>query len=595
MHRNSERQGGLLVQGGTARSRRHVMERLAEVLIERDLVSRDRLEELQHRAHWLDEDLDQLLMDERVVPADVVYDALGAITGFPVASMVHTTVEEQAVAMVPDRVAALYHVMPIRFSRGTLTLATSVVYDIKEEDKLRVLLGAAIEWVLCPAEEIAACVKHYYGVGVEALLGVSFPGDRAAERGESGVESDSVRDVDAGDITGFVRQIIGDAARSGASDIHFEPEEDGLRLRYRIDGVMYRIPMPREVNTNRKAVVSSVKVMAQMDITDRRMPQDGRFTLNVDGEALDIRVSCLPSHLGEAVNLRILNRGTTFRDMSELGLGDGQFLVLQDLLGLQNGVILFVGPTGSGKTTSLYAAVDRLKSDERKVITIEDPVEYRMQGVVQMQVNSEIGFTFASGLRSLLRHDPDVILVGEIRDSETADIAVSAALTGHLVLSTLHTNDSAGTITRLLDMGVEPYLIASSVKGIVAQRLVRRICRACKEAMELDERVREELHRAYMHVPEDAVFYQGRGCPACRFTGYSGRQAIFEVLVMTDEVRALVVERASSSTIMRRGIDQGLVTLRSSGWQMALEGVTTVDDVLRVTRYQAARQIVQAG
>ena len=569
----------------TSRVRMDVLDRLAKCLVDRGHVTPDVMEELEHRMRWLKEPLDDLLAKDPRVPESTTLELLGEITGFPLVTMAEQRIEEEAVHAMPGRVAAHYRVMPVRLEGETLVLASARVQDVRDEDHLRMLLDHPVRWVLCLAREVEESIKHYYGVGIETFLKAGL--EENGPRGEGGVvggEGDETRHV-----AEFVRHILEDAVRNGATDVHLEPFEGRLRLRYRVDGVLYPVALPRGAARHQRAMVSSVKIMAQLNIAERRLPQDGAFRFDVSEQAHDIRVSILPSRHGETVNLRILNRAAVFLDLRSLGLRDDQEAVMTDVLSLPHGIVLFTGPTGSGKTTSLYAALAWLNQTERKVITIEDPVEYQIAGITQIQVHPQIGLTFASGLRSVLRHDPDVVLIGEIRDAETASIAVSASMTGHLVLSTLHTNDSAGALPRLIDMGVEPYLVASSVQGVIAQRLVRLVCRSCKEPSIPDPRlmacIREETG-----VQDEVTFMQGRGCPDCRFTGYSGRRAVFEMLVMDDDLRGLVVERASSLLIMNRAVAEGLATLRRNGWRLAMDGETTVEEVLRVTRRPGHRQ-----
>ncbi|MBN1558168.1 MAG: type II/IV secretion system protein, partial [Lentisphaerae bacterium] len=480
---------------------------------------------------------------------------------------------------VPPRVATRYNVVPLHFRDEVLTLASDRVHDVREEDHLRALLERPIEWSLCRRREVAESIKHYYGVGIQTFV---ESGMGEARGGTTPSEGARGTGEESRHVAGFVRHVIADAVRNDATDIHIEPYENKLRLRYRVDGVLQPVSLPRGVERYQRAVVSSIKIMAQLNIAERRLPQDGAFSLDVDEASYDIRVSILPSRHGETVNLRILNRRAEFLDLGQLGLPRRELNVVQDIIAQPHGVVLFTGATGSGKTTSLYAALAWLNQAERKIITIEDPIEYQIQGISQLQVNPVIGFTFASGLRSVLRHDPDVVLIGEIRDAETASIAVSASLTGHLVFSTLHTNDSAGALPRLIDMGVEPYLVASSVLAIIAQRLVRRVCKACREPHAIDPLVLERIRAE--GEPDEATFVHGRGCPDCRFTGYNGRRALFEILVMNDELRSLVVEHAPSTRIMQLAVSQGLTTLRRYGWTLAREGITTVEEVLRVTR-----------
>ena len=378
--------------------------------------------------------------------------------------------------------------------------------------------------------------------------------------------------------------MIDDAIQANATDIHVEPLENGLRVRFRIDGILYPITLPAGIDQYRRAVVSSIKVMAQLNIAERRLPQDGRFTRVTDGHSYDVRVSVLPARHGETISLRILNRQSTFLDLEELGLEQQQRAEIEDLMALTHGIVLFTGPTGSGKTTSLYATLAKLNTDERKIVTLEDPIEYDLAGVTQMQVQQEIGFTFPSGLRSILRHDPDVILIGEIRDSETASIAVGSSLTGHLVLSTLHTQSAAGAVVRLMDMGVEPYLVAASVQGMIAQRLLRRICPTCRETYIESQPVESEALGLFPGLESPIQFHRGRGCPNCRYIGYSGRQAVFEVFPMNEELRRLVIDRAPTSALVQHALSLGFTTLRHNAWRCAVDGVTTVGEVLRITR-----------
>jgi general secretion pathway protein E/type IV pilus assembly protein PilB len=564
---------------GRPRSRSEVLGRLQRLLVRREILQSDQMEALDQRATWLKEPFERLLVRDGVADEATVLALLGEITGLPVVRLSQVKLDRAVVDGVPARMAVHYHVVPLRIEDGAIVLACDRIHDVTDEDRIRMLLGTTVRWVFCTSHEIAETINQFYGVGIRAFLNVNPPEETA----RSGVHRTLADAAVNPDISAFVREIIQDAIGIGATDIHFEPFEERLRLRYRIDGVLHDIPVPAGIERFQRAVISSTKVMAQLNIAEHRLPQDGRFTMTLDGDAFDLRVSVLPSRHGESVNLRILNRTATFLDLDQIALREDQRRLVEELIALPHGILLFTGPTGSGKTTSLYAALARLNDDERKIITIEDPIEYQIDGTTQMQVNPDIGFTFATGLRSVLRHDPDVVLIGEIRDQETADIAINASLTGHLVLSTLHTNDSASAVTRLLDIGIEPYLVASSVEGMIAQRLVRKVCGSCREPITVDGALREEMLRADPQRAATARLYRGRGCPDCRFTGYAGRRAIFEILVMTDAIRALVVTRAASSEMLKAGAEQGLVTLRESGWSCVLDGETTVEDVLRVT------------
>jgi type II secretory ATPase GspE/PulE/Tfp pilus assembly ATPase PilB-like protein len=384
----------------------------------------------------------------------------------------------------------------------------------------------------------------------------------------------------------FINLIIAEAIRMDATDIHIEPFETTVRLRYRIDGLLQEIPLPKNVGRIRRAVSSTVKVMANMDIAERRKPHDGRIKVKTGSHEYDLRVSVLPTNYGETVNMRILNRSSMLIDLEKLGLTEHLMPKIRRLTEVPHGVVLLTGPTGSGKTTTLYALLSRVSTIDRKIITVEDPIEYQMQGINQIQVHSKIDLTFANILRSILRHDPDVILIGEIRDSETADIAVRSSLTGHLVFSTLHTNDAPSAITRLSDMGVEPYLISSCLEGVIAQRLVRRACAACAHSVELPPEIYDEIAHVYPDHIGKANFIAGRGCPTCNFTSYRGRCAISEVMMMTDNIRAMVVSRQPANLIKQEAVAEGMFTLRQDGWMRVIQGRSTVEEIFRVAGKQ---------
>jgi type II secretory ATPase GspE/PulE/Tfp pilus assembly ATPase PilB-like protein len=562
-------------------SRSEIGARLGRLLVEEGAITARKIDELRHRSTWIDQPFERVLRRSGEVPENAILNALARITGVPTVDMARIEIDPAVVELVPARTATKFSVMPLRVAGGTITMVTDHVWEAAEEDQLRVITGYSLEWLLGTSEELKECIKHYYGVGVETFLDIQ-------EIERDGRAPAAREDEEGGvDISSFVHEIIRDAISIDATDIHIEPTEDSLRLRYRIDGVLQTFPLPAGIDHYAKAVISSVKVMAQMNIAEHRKPQDGRFSITLDQETFDIRVSVLPMQFGETLNLRILNREATFIDLERLGLAADNRAVLEEMISLPYGMILFTGPTGSGKTTSLYAALAYLNNDKRKVITLEDPIEYRIEGVTQMQMDARIGLSFASGLRSVLRHDPDIVLIGEIRDTETSDIAVSAALTGHLVFSTLHTNDSVGALTRLLDMDVEPYLVASALEGAVAQRLMRMICPHCKEQQRLDELLFADLAACSPDIAAPPPVYHGRGCPNCRFTGYRGREPIFEIMRMDDELRALTTRHSTAAELMDCAVTKkGLETLRQCGWRKVLEGRTTVEELLRVTRME---------
>jgi type II secretory ATPase GspE/PulE/Tfp pilus assembly ATPase PilB-like protein len=561
----------------------HLMIELGQVLVERKRITRAQIEELNVRCSLTGSRLDTLLAKDRFVSEAEVLDTLSALTHIPHRSVADFRITSEEVSRLPAKVALNYRVIPLELKGSVITLGISQIPSLAVSDNLRMVLNLAVDWVLCTEGEVARTLQHFYGLGAETVDSISA----AALSEEIEIRETNVttgRDAaDAGMIR-FVNQIISEAIRRNATDIHLEPFESHLRLRYRIDGIMQEIPLPKGIQKFRKAVASCVKIMAELDIAERRKPHDGRIKVRSGNEEFDLRVSILPTRYGETVNMRILNRSAMFIDLQHLGLGEDQRPAIEALSSLPHGVILITGPTGSGKTTTLYATLSRLNTQAVKIITVEDPIEYQMEGINQIQVHPKIDLTFATILRSILRHDPDIILIGEIRDSDTADIAVRASLTGHLVFSTLHTNDAPSAITRLSDMGIEPYLVSSCLEGVIAQRLVRRICPVCKERMEPDDSVLEELRQTLPGVVEGATFYKGRGCPECSFTGYHGRLAIFEIMVINDALRAMIVKQRPSNEIRHQAEADGFVTLRKDAWKRALRGDTSIEEVMRVTR-----------
>jgi len=485
----------------------------------------------------------------------------------------------EVVELVPARIACYYRVMPLSCKNGQLRVAISDRADLDRLDELRLALGYTIEPVQWEEEAILESIKQYYGIGADTLERLSRTATDTVAVEE---KEEDLADLSAdSSIIKFVNQLILDAYRERATDIHIEPFEKDLRVRYRIDGMLYETSIPSQVKQWQEAIVSRIKIMANLNIAEKRVPQDGRIKVQVGDERLDLRVSILPVAHGESVDIRILQRSNVFLSLEQLGLSEQGLEVFNRVVRKPHGIVLLTGPTGSGKTTTLYACLDKMNSIHRKIITIEDPVEYQMRGICQMQVLPKIGFTFAAGLRSMLRHDPDVMMVGEIRDFETAELAIRAALTGHLVFSTLHTNDAAGAVTRLLDIGIETYLVASSVECVVAQRLVRLVCKGCSRRVKPDRWLCKELG---LNAEEEDSFVGGEGCDACRGSGYFGRTAIGEIMVMNESIRELVSARAPAGTIRNRAIKQGMVTLRDDGLVKARAGFTSLEEVLRVTQ-----------
>jgi type II secretory ATPase GspE/PulE/Tfp pilus assembly ATPase PilB-like protein len=552
---------------------------VTQKLVDGNLLTLDKLGDLQGRASLTLTGIDRLIIQEGIVNETDLLKIFSEVSGIPFNNIGDFKIEKEAIEKVTAKVALRHRIVPLTYQDGVLKLAVCRVPNMTTVDGLRMVLDAGLDFVLCPEADVAMSLTHFYGLGADTIDQLIAEAE-AMQQDEQEVDI-AVSTQETGMVR-FINLIIAEAIRMDCTDIHIEPFETTLRLRYRIDGILQEIPLPKGVDRLRNAVSSSVKIMAAMDIAEHRKPHDGRIKVHCGTSDYDLRVSVLPTGWGETCCLRILNRGTVKIDLDTLGLSQYQLPKIKSLTELPHGVILMTGPTGSGKTTTLYALLARINQAGTKIITVEDPVEYQMGGISQVQVHSKIGLTFASVLRSILRHDPDVILIGEIRDSETADIAVRSSLTGHLVLSTLHTNDAPSAVTRLIDMGVEPYLISSCVEGIVAQRLVRRVCRNCKDTYDVPEALRNEILNAYPDRIGEAEFIHGHGCPSCGFTGYRGRSAINEVMIMSDPLRALVVSREPANIIKDQAMKEGMVTLRQDGWLRVLEGRTSVEEVLRV-------------
>ena len=484
----------------------------------------------------------------------------------------------------PARILLKHRLLPLEEQDDVVVVVTSRLFDIAGMDELRLATGKEFRLALAPASEIDRCIKRCLGVGADTVQSLV---SEASENGIQVVDQETDEDVDLAyiaedaSIIKLVNQVLTEAIELRATDVHFEPFEDELRVRYRVDGMLQEATIPPEVGRFQAAIVSRLKILSRLDIAEKRLPQDGRIKLKVAGREIDVRVSVIPMLHGEAVVLRLLDRSSALLGLEQLGMLAEDRSAFGRILALPHGIVLATGPTGSGKTTTLYAALSRINDVERKIVTIEDPIEYHLRGINQIQVSTKAGLTFARGLRSIVRHDPDVILVGEIRDHETAEIAVHASLTGHLVFSTLHTNDAPGALTRLVDMGIEPYLIASSLEAVLAQRLVRLTCPNCREGFASADvnALRAELGAT---VPD--LLYRGRGCRECQGTGYRGRTGVFELMLISEGVRALILESASAGQIRELAMEEGMKSLRDDGWRHVLQGQTTIEEVLRVTK-----------
>lgn len=554
-------------------------------LLRTGLVEESRLQRARSEAANKDLPLQEALLQLGFAEETDLYRALADFCEMRFVAPSKETVAQEVIAKVPARYATHYGFVPLAEQRGALLVAVSEPLNTHLLDDIRMVLKQRIVPAVATPREIQKTIKQLYGVGadtMEKMMGredfeESISLEKQRESANLGDDS-----IDAS-IIKFVNELILEAVQSDTTDIHIEPFEDQLRVRYRIDGILHQAPVPPSIRGFHAAIVSRVKIMANLNIAEKRLPQDGKILATLGDQQYDLRVSILPTPHGETVNMRILNRASVFLTLDQLGFLPEDMRQFNSFISKPHGIILVTGPTGSGKTTTLYASLNQLNGIDRKIITIEDPIEYQLAGITQMQVQPKIGFDFAMGLRSMLRHDPDIMLVGEIRDYETAEMAIRSSLTGHLVLSTLHTNDSAGAVTRLIDMGVEPFLISSTVICSIAQRLVRRVCPQCSAPMQPDLVALEDEFAITQEEIAAANFQAGAGCDNCRGTGYRGRAAIYEIMPFTPEIKRLTVERATALDIKAKALEQGMKTLRRSGWLRIAAGLTTVDEVLRVT------------
>ncbi|MGH7182732.1 MAG: type II secretion system ATPase GspE [Nitrospiraceae bacterium] len=533
--------------------------------------------------------LGEILIRLRAITEDQLLQALAIqfeMTWLPDLDVIQ--VDHEWVKKVPIHFARRYHVVPLKTEDGSVLVATIDPMETAALDDLRLLLGLPIKPVLTSSLSLFACLNRVYDEAASPAGAAQVMEDIAASESLDQIahELDEPQDLldatDEAPIIRLVNSVLFQAVRQRASDIHFESFERGLVVRYRIDGVLYPVLTPPK--HLQASIIARLKIMASLNIAEKRLPQDGRFRIRTAGKDVDLRVSVLPTSHGERVVLRLLEKENRLLNLSEMGFEQDRLGIIQQLIQLSHGIILVTGPTGSGKTTTLYAALTQINAPDKNIITVEDPVEYQLVGVGQMQVNPKINLTFAAGLRSILRQDPDVIMIGEIRDRETAEIAIHASLTGHLVFSTLHTNDAPSAATRLIDMGIEPFLVASSVVAILAQRLLRQVCSDCKQPYHPDD---EELIRLSIVPPKvRPTFYRGVGCPACSQTGYRGRTGIFELLVLDDEIRRLIGNKADSSSIRQAAVAKGMVTLKDEGAEKVFHGVTTTEELMRITQQE---------
>jgi len=543
---------------------------LPDLLVEQGLIRAEQVQSLQAQAAKSGRSLKQLLVQQGMVTEQDLAQLIATQSGTTSIDLTNYLIKPEVIQLVPEALARKHLLVPVFKIGGSLTVAMEDPLNFFAVDELRLKTKCDIKTVVASEASIRQAIDQYYGAsGTIAEVALAIREAALPKRDEEAAgEAPIIR---------LVNLLIMQAVKERASDIHIEPGDQTLRTRFRVDGLLQEVNgAPAHLHS---AVTSRIKVLAKLDIAEKRKPQDGRFQLKMEGKTIDLRVSVVPTQHGEKVVMRLLDSASAFLPLEELGLDEALRRQVERLIHVPHGILLVTGPTGSGKTTTLYAALSLINSAERNIMTIEDPVEYQLPGVNQVQVNPKAEVTFASGLRSFLRQDPDVIMVGEIRDRETAEIAIQASLTGHLVFSTLHTNDAASSLTRLIEMGIEPFLIASSVVGVLAQRLVRIACPKCRESYQPDARVVGELQ-----LPASAKLVRGKGCESCKRTGYKGRVGIYELLMMSEAVKQHVVSKAAAHVIRDEGLRAGMGTLRADGLAKALAGRTTMEEVLRVTQ-----------
>ncbi|MFH0918333.1 MAG: ATPase, T2SS/T4P/T4SS family [Candidatus Omnitrophota bacterium] len=562
---------------------------LAEILIEKKLITRESAGELLQEADRPSQDLRQVLIKRNLFSEKQLLEVLAEKLQLGCVNLKELSIDKSIISKVPLKIASYYKFIPLALKGRTLTIAVAYPLDIQTLDEIRTQLGLDLEMSLACSADVLDDLKKYYGLAADTLEKISSlaSASNATEqsRTQEGVEDIEKQATDASVIK-LVNQIILEAWRKRATDIHIEPYRESLSLRYRIDGLLYDANLPGEIKNFLNAIVSRIKIMSNLNIVERRLPQDGRAIVRVQDQVLDLRISTIPTPFGESLVIRILPTQMLF-SLEKLGLAKSELQIFEKLVQKPHGIIFVTGPTGSGKTTTLYSCLTRINTKDRKIITIEDPIEYEMSGITQIQVMPEIGLDFARGLRSILRHDPDVIMVGEVRDFETAETAIRVALTGHLVFSSLHTNDAASGIARLQDIGVEPYLIASSVEAFIAQRLIRVICPQCRfEDKQAPLELRELIAKDLGVKLEEVKIFRGKGCLNCNATGFFGRTAIYEILIVDELTKEMILKKASSDQIKRLALSRGMRTLRQDGWRKTIAGITTFEEVIRVTSAQ---------
>jgi type IV pilus assembly protein PilB len=556
---------------------------VAELFIEQQVLQSSQAEDVLNEANLNGKTMVQAMVDGGFVDESGFYRTIAEALGAEYVDLSEKEIAPAILKLIPSGLARLHRALPIGLSGNTLRVALADPLDPRAAEDLRFALGKDVDVVVAPTEQIDNRIKEHYGTDTssmeEVLKQLGEAGDMLQIRGDEAAAAVEA-EANATPIIRFVDLILYQAIQDRASDIHFEPFENEFKIRYRVDGSLYEMsPPPRHLAL---PVISRVKVMANMNIAERRLPQDGRIQKNIAGRHVDLRVSTLPTQFGESVVLRVLDRSTVNLDLEMLGLPEYVHNYILEIINRPNGIFIATGPTGSGKTTTLYSCLRKINTIDSKLLTAEEPVEYDLEGIVQVPVNEAIGLTFARVLRAFLRQDPDRIMIGETRDLETAQIAIQASLTGHLVFTTLHTNDAPGAITRLIDMGVEPFLISATLEAVLGQRLLRSICPNCRAPYKPNESVLAQLELSKRDIG-DRTFFYGKGCDACNNTGYKGRKGIYELMKITDPLRELINERAPTVVLKQKAIELGMVTLRQDGLRSIFAGDTTIEEVLKYT------------
>jgi type IV pilus assembly protein PilB len=559
---------------------------LGKLLLDRGLISENQLQQALDEQRYTGKLLGRTLVELGFVKEEDILKTLGVQAGIEFIDLSKIEIPKTVLQKVSPTIIKIYKIIPVKFENGTLTIAMSDPLNVDVSDDLRFMLGYNIKGVITTESSIVDAIQKYYGEGgesIDELLGEMEKSVPTVPQEEEEVTDVVVLQELASQppVVKLLNLILLQAVKDRASDIHFEPFEDKYIIRYRVDGILYDITNPPK--NLALAISSRIKVMSSLDIAERRLPQDGRIMVSVEGKNIDLRVSTLPTVFGESVVMRVLDKDIVSLSLDQIGMSDSVKHEVRYTASKPNGIILATGPTGCGKTTTLYSILREINKIDYKIITTEDPVEYDIPGIIQVSIKPKINLNFATCLRHILRQDPDIIMVGEIRDAETAQIAIQASLTGHLVLSTLHTNDAPGTVTRLINMGVEPFLITSTLEAIIAQRLVRVICKNCRERYYPEPKTLEEINLSKEEL-KGMIFYRGKGCSQCNKTGYKGRTGIYELLIMNDNIKLLIMDKVQTSVLRDAARKAGMVTLREDGLQKVREGLTTIDDVVRETQ-----------